>query len=164
MEGKCNVRSYICMPQALFSMFIKNKYTLYNIYNCSTDGGAWKRAPWWTFEVLQRISPQSVEAVFVHGAQLGCSPRETRTWPAHSPANHALHFAWQININEDYHITAVHPEENKAAPPLGSIFVSLLTVFKKKNTSFHCTFLSCFLTILIILGIDVQACLHTHYE
>lgn len=30
-----------------------------------------------------------------------------------SQVNHSLSFAWQININEDYYVTAVHPRDNK---------------------------------------------------
>lgn len=39
---------------------------------------------------------------------------------ANSPsrANHSLYFAWQININEDYRVTAVHPLENNRLQPI----------------------------------------------
>lgn len=83
----------------------------------------------------------------------GCSLRETRSRPAHSRANHSLHFAWQININEDYHVAAVHPQENTTAPPSVLHLCVTSSSFKKKTNHFYSTILICFLPILIFFGI-----------
>lgn len=84
-----------------------------------------------TFEVsgLFSLLRKEVDLVHVlyavicykHTCTKGCSRKKTCTPHTHthtlrhtnSQANHSLHFAWEININEDYYVTAVHPRENK---------------------------------------------------